>query len=58
MIFLPIAVDHERRRHLEHDLNVNPNIGLLNAIVGGLTGAKPVAWTTAANLQALEQPVP
>ncbi|MFZ1269268.1 MAG: sugar ABC transporter permease [Anaerolineae bacterium] len=52
MIFLPMAISMVGAGVIWNMIyDVNPNIGLLNAIVGGLTGAKPVAWTAAANLQ-------
>ena len=52
MIFLPMAISMVGAGVIWNMIyDVNPNIGLLNAVVGGLTGAKPIAWTAAANLQ-------
>ena len=52
MIFLPMAISMVGAGVIWNMIyDVNPNIGLLNAVVGGLTGAKPIAWTAADNLQ-------
>lgn len=51
MIFLPMAISMVGAGVIFNMLyNVNPNIGLLNAIYTGLTGNPPVAWTAAAQI--------
>jgi alpha-glucoside transport system permease protein len=46
MIFMPMAISMVGGAIIWNLIYaVNPNIGLLNAIYTGLTGAKPVAWT-------------
>jgi len=51
MIFLPMAISMVGAGVIWNMIyDVNPNVGLLNAIVTGL-GGKAVAWTAAANLQ-------
>jgi alpha-glucoside transport system permease protein len=48
MIFMPMAISMVGGAIIWNLMYaVNPNIGLLNAIYTGLTGAKPVAWTAA-----------
>jgi alpha-glucoside transport system permease protein len=52
MIFLPMAISMVGGAIIWKMIyNVNPNIGLLNAVYTGLTGNAPVAWTAAANIQ-------
>ncbi len=52
MIFLPMAISMVGGAIIWKMIyNVNPNIGLLNAVYTGLTGNPPVAWTAAANIQ-------
>lgn len=52
MIFLPMAISMVGAGVIFNMLYaVNPNIGLLNAIYTGLTGAEPIAWKADASLQ-------
>lgn len=52
MIFLPMAISMVGAAVIFKMLYaVNPNIGLLNAIYTGLTGAQPIAWTAEASIQ-------
>lgn len=52
MIFLPMAISMVGAGVIFNMLYaVNPNIGLLNAIYTGLTGAEPIAWKASAELQ-------
>ena len=51
LIFLPMAISMVGAGVIWNMIyDVNPNIGLLNAVVTGL-GGKAVAWTAAANIQ-------
>jgi len=51
MIFLPMAISMVGAGVIWNMIyDVNPNVGLLNAIVTGL-GGKATAWTAAANIQ-------
>lgn len=52
MIFLPMAISMVGAGVIFNMLYaVNPNIGLLNAIYTGLTGADPIAWKADAGIQ-------
>ncbi len=52
MIFLPMAISMVGAGVIFNMLYaVNPNIGLLNAIYTGLTGAEPIAWKAEASIQ-------
>ena len=51
LIFMPMAISMVGASIIFRLIYaVNPNIGLLNAIYTGLTGAEPVAWTASAQL--------
>ena len=52
LIFLPMAISMVGAGVIFNMIyNVNPNIGLLNAVYTGLTGKPPIAWTDAAQIQ-------
>ncbi len=52
MIFLPMAISMVGAGVIWNMIyDVNPNVGLFNAVWSGLFGNTPVAWTAAANLQ-------
>lgn len=52
MIFLPMAISMVGAGVIFNMLySPNPNIGLLNAIYTGITGAAPIAWKADSNLQ-------
>jgi alpha-glucoside transport system permease protein len=52
LIFLPMAISMVGGAIIWKMIyNVNPNIGMLNAIYTGITGNPPVAWTASAQLQ-------
>ena len=52
LIFMPMAISMVGAGVIFNLMYaVNPNVGLLNAIYTGLTGAQPVAWTASGQLQ-------
>jgi alpha-glucoside transport system permease protein len=52
LIFVPYAISMVGAGVIFNMIyNVNPNVGMLNAIYTGLTGNEPLAWTAAAQLQ-------
>jgi alpha-glucoside transport system permease protein len=52
MIFMPMAISMVGGAIIWRMIYaVDPNVGILNAVYTGLTGAKPIAWTAAADLQ-------
>ncbi len=51
LIFMPMAISMVGAGVIWNMIyDVNPNIGLLNAVYTGLTGKDPVAWTASANI--------
>jgi alpha-glucoside transport system permease protein len=52
LIFLPMAISMVGAGVIFNMIyNVNPNIGMLNAVYTSLTGNPPIAWTAAAQIQ-------
>ncbi len=52
LIFMPMAISMVGGGVIWNMIyNVNPNIGILNAVYTGLTGQEPIAWTASAQLQ-------
>ena len=51
MIFMPMAISMVGAAVIWNMMyDVNPNVGLFNAIYTGITGNKPIAWTASAQL--------
>jgi alpha-glucoside transport system permease protein len=52
LIFLPMAISMVGAGVIFNMIyNVNPNIGMLNAVYTSLTGNPPIAWTASAQIQ-------